>query len=63
MNAPKTSAAISVTAATGIGSAVGYMLTHLSDLGLPAWSAWLIGATLTAVASVVHLYQDPSPKS
>ena len=63
VNLPKPSAAISVATFTGIGSGVGYMLTHLSDLGLPAWSAWLIGAALTSIASIAHLYQDPNAKS
>ena len=63
MNLPKPSAMISVVATTAIGSGVGYMLTHLSDLGLPPWAAWVIGAALTATAAVAHLYQDPSRPS
>ena len=61
MNLPKTSSMVSVGVTTAIGSGFGYMLTHLADLGLPAWAAWFLGAGLTAAVAVVHLYQDPSP--
>ncbi len=64
MNTPRGFAMVSVGVATGVGSAAGYLLAHLGDLGLPAWAAWFIGAGLTAVASVVHLYQDnPNSRS
>jgi|GEM_PF-3374585 len=57
----KTSSKVSVTLATGVGAFAGYGLLHLHDLGLPPWSAWLLGGALTAAASLVHLYQDPEP--
>ncbi len=55
---------LSIGVATAVGAAAGYLQLHLGPV-LPTsaqeWESMGLGAVLSAVIAVAHLYQDPSP--
>jgi hypothetical protein len=66
MKLPHWKPSLSVGTMTALGGAIGYLQSHLEG-HLPssaaAWESVGLGAALTFVASLLHLYQDPNPPS
>lgn len=66
MALPRPRTLVSVAVATAVGAAAGYLQLHLGPV-LPTsgaeWESMGLGAVLSAVIAVAHLYQDPNPPS